>query len=193
MRRTLFPTVALLTFLLGTTLAGVRRGIVSSWDEPAEVKVSVPSVNTSESLTPQRIGIFIGVDGATLSADGKKFDFFEEYADRETLVPVSPAELSDLITQLRSAGLFEEAESNSPFAISLPQSFSIEIVWPDHQRNFTWIIGDECRVPEKYLQILERLNSNRKVEVIRKFIYYNRLLVSSPQGCFSYTDPDNSH
>ena len=191
MRRTLFLTVALLTFLLGTTLAGVRRWIANSQHELAEMKLSVPSVDSTEGLTPLRIGIFIGVDGATLSADGKKFEFYEDYLDRETLVPMSPAELSDLVAQLRTAGLFEEAESNSPYFISLPQTFTIEIAWPDHHRSFTWIRGDECRVPEKYLPILERFNTNRKLEVVRQFIDFNRSQESSQNGCFKFTDQDN--
>ena len=185
MRRTLFLTVALLTFLLGTTLAGVRRWIVNSLDEPAEVKVSMPSVDSREDLTPLRVGIFIGVDGATLSADGKKFEFYEEYLDRETLVPMSPAELSDVVKQLRSAGLFAESESNTPYFISLPQTFTIEIAWPDQHRRFTWIPGDECRVPEKYLEILERLNRNRKLAVVQEFIDHNRRRKFSRDGCFS--------
>jgi len=193
MRRTLFLTVALLTFILGMTLAGVRRWIVNSLDEPAEVKVSVPPVNTSDDLTPLRIGIFIGVDGATLSADGKKFEFYEQYLDRETLVPMSPAELRELVSQLRSAGLFDEDELNTPAFISLPETFTIVIAWPDQHQRFTWITRDECRVPEKYLQILERINVDRKLELVQQFLDFNRLQKSSPTGCFKFTDPDNHH
>ena len=193
MRRTLFPTVALLTFLLGTTLTVGRRWIVNSWNEPAEVKVSVPSVNTSESLTPLRIGVFVGVDGATFSADGKKFALYEDYLDRETLVPMSPAELSEIVTELRSSGLFEEDESHSPYFISLPQFYSIEIAWPDHHRRFIWITRDECRVPDKYLQVLERLDIDLKLDVVQRFLDDNRKVASSPEGCFSITNPDNSH
>ena len=193
MRRLLFLTVALLTFLLGTTVGVVRRWIVNSLDAPAEVKISVPADNSREDLTPLRVGIFIGVDGATLSADGKTFEFYEEYLDRETLVPMSPAELSEVVNELRSSGLFEEDESNTPAFVSLPQFYTIVIAWPDHLRNFTWITRDECRVPEKYLQILERLNIDRKPEVIQQFVDINRSQESSPTGCFKFTDPDNLH
>ena len=174
MQRTLLLTVALLTFCLGHTLTRVHRSLVDSLAEPAEVKVSVPPVDMRASLTPLRIGIFIGVDGATLSADSKKFAFYEDYVDRETLVPMSPVELGNLVKQLRSAGLFEEAEFNAPSFISLPQTFTFVVAWPDEQRRFTWITRDECRVPEKYLQILERLNDNLKLAVIQEFISINR-------------------
>jgi hypothetical protein len=175
MRRTLLLTVVLVTFFLGLTLTSVRRWLVDSWSEPADLKVSVPPVDMRGSLTPLRIGIFIGVDGATLSADSKKFAFYEDYADRETLVPMSPVELRTVVDELRSAGLFEEAEFNAPSFISLPQTFTIVFAWPDEQRRFTWITRDECRVPEKYLQILERLNKNLKLPVIEEFIAANRL------------------
>ncbi|HKU74427.1 MAG TPA: hypothetical protein VJR02_10930 [Pyrinomonadaceae bacterium] len=171
MRRTLLLTVALLTFLLGTTLAMIRNTLA----EIAEVKeVSVPPFDTRESLTPLRIGIFIGVDGATLSADDKKFAFFESYEDRETLVGMSPAQLSDIVNQLRSAGLFEEAEFNTPFFVSLPQTYAIIIAWPDGYRRFIWITRDDCKVPEKYLQIFERFNRDLKLHVIQDFIAHNR-------------------
>jgi hypothetical protein len=174
MRRTLLLTTALLTFLLGTTLAMLHRWILNTLAETPEVKLSVPPFDSRSSLTPLKIGIFIGVDGATLSADGKKFALYESYYDRETLVGMSPAELTDIVNQLRSAGLFEEAESNSPFFISLPQTFTITISWPDEDRRFTWITGDDCRVPEKYLQIFERLNNDLKLHVIQEFIAHNR-------------------
>ena len=174
MRRTLLLTVALLTFLLGTTLPGLHRWILNSLAEPAEVKVSIPPVDTHASLTPLRVGVFIGVDGVTLSADSKKFGFYEDYDDRETLVPMSPVELSNVVEQLRSAGLFEEAELNTPYFISLPQTYTIVVAWPDEHRRFTWITRDECRIPEKYLQILERLNTNLKLTVIQEFIAHNR-------------------
>jgi hypothetical protein len=186
MRRTLLPLIALFTFALGTTLASLHLRILNILSEPAEIAIS--PLDTSESVTPLRIGIFIGVDGATLSADGKKFGFYEDYFDREVFVPISPAELRDVVHQLRSAGLFEEAEFNSPFFVSLPQTFSIVVAWADEQRRFSWIPGDECRVPEKYLQILERLNRTLKHRLIQDFIAHNRHRVSSEMkgwGCFS--------
>ena len=184
-RRTLLLSTVLLTFLVGTTLAMLHRWILNSLAETPEVKVSVPPFDTRESLTPLRIGIFIGVDGATLSADGKKFGFYEDYYDREVFVPISPAELRDVVHQLRSAGLFEEAELNSLFFVSLPQTFTIVVAWPDEHRRFSWIPGDECRVPERYLHILERLNDSRRLTLIQDFIRYNRRPESAALDCFS--------
>lgn len=155
-------------------------------DSLNEPEASIESVDIPENLTPLRIGIFIGVDGTTLSADGKLFRFYEDYHDREMLVRTSPAELIEILNQLRTAGLFEEAEMNSPFFVSLPQTFSIVVAWPDRQRRVTWILGDECVVPEKYLQVLERFNRNRQLKLIQDFIAYNRGQVSSKQpllGC----------
>ena len=172
MRRTLFLTTALLTFVLGTTSVCLQRRVHNRLSEPA-VEAIVPSVEIPETVTPLRIGIFIGVDAATVSADGQKFGLYEDYDDREMLVPISPTELSDVVNQLRSAGLFEEAEVSSPFFVSLPQTFTIMVAWPDKVRRFTWITGYDCQVPEKYLQILERLNRNRKLKLIQDFIAYN--------------------
>jgi len=186
MRRTLLLITALLTFLLGTTLAMLHRWILNSLAETPEVKVSVPPFDTRESLTPLRVGIFIGVDGATLSADGKKFTFYESYDDRETLVGMSPAELSEIVNQLRSAGLFEEAEFNAPVFVSLPETYTITVAWPDESRHFTWITRNGCRVPDKYLQIFERLNDDLKLQVIQEFVAQNRLqsMSSWRSGCF---------
>ena len=179
MRQTLFLTTALLTFVLGTTLVSLQRRVLNSLSEP---EASIESVDIPDNLIPLRIGIFIGVDGATLSADGKRFGFYEDYDDREMLVPISPAELSEIVNQLRTAGLFEEAELNSPFSVSLPQIFSIEVAGPDKHRRFAWITSDECRVPEKYLEILERFNRNLKLKLIHDFVAYNRLQES--QRCY---------
>ena len=187
MRRTLLPLIALFTFILGTALASLQLRIVNILSEPNEIIVSPPP-HTSESVTPLRVGIFIGVDGVTLSADGKKFRFHADYYEREMFVPISPTELTDIVNQLRSAGLFEEAQLNSPFFISLPQTFTIVIAWPDEQRSFTWIPGDECRVPEQYLQILEKLNRSAKQSLIQDFIAHNRqraLAETAAAGCFS--------
>lgn len=182
MRRILLLTTAFSTFLLGTTLATLHRWILNGLAETPEVKVIVAPFDTRESLTPLRIGIFADVDGATLSADGKKFAFFESYEDRETLVRMSPTELSDIVNQLRSAGLFEEAESNAPFVVSLPRMYTITIAWPDGQRSFNWITRDECRVPEKYLQIFERLNKDLQLLTIQEFIAHNRRRVDQGDG-----------
>ncbi len=187
MRRTVFLTTALLTFVLGTTLVSLERQLLNTLNEPPPAEASVPTADIRESVTPLRIGIFIGVDGVTLSADGKKFGFYEDYDDREILIPVSPTELSDIVGNLRSAGLFEEAEFNSPFFVSLPQTFTIVIGWPDKDRRFTWITRDECRVPEKYLEILQKFNRRFKSTLIQDFVSYSHRNVSSenpPLGCF---------
>ena len=188
MRRTVFLTTALLTFVLGTTLVSLERRLLNILNGPPPAEASVPTPDIRESLTPLRIGIFIGVDGVTLSADGKLFGFYEDYHEREMLVPISPAELSEVLNQLRSAGLFEEAKFNSPFFVSLPQTFTIVVAWPDQHRRFIWILGDGCSVPEKYLQVLERFNGDLKLKLIHDFIAHNRRGVSSenpPLGCFT--------
>ncbi len=74
------------------------------------------------------------------------------------MVPMSPAQLMDLAHELKSAGLFEEAEFNAPIVVSLPQVYASVLAWPDEKRRFMWISRDECRIPEKYLRIFEKLN-----------------------------------
>ena len=179
MRHLLLITVALFTFLLGTMVGVVHRLILKSFGETATMESSVPPPDYRDSLTPLRIGVFIGVDGVTLSANGKKFAPYEAYEDRETVVPMSPADLSDVARQLNSAGLFEEAEFNAPAVISLPQTYTIVIAWPDEERQFQWISRDECSVPEKYLRIFEKLNRNLELPLIRDFIAHNRRQVSA--------------
>ena len=179
MRRTLLLTVALFTFLLGTMLGALHRSLLDSFREPAKIEPFLLSLFYRDSLTPLRLGVFIGVDGVTLSADGKKLAPYKAYEDRETVVPMSPAELTDVADQLRSAGLFEEAELNAPAVISLPQSYTIVLAWPDEERQFTWISRDECSVPEKYLRIFEKLNRNLNLPLVRDFIAHNRRQVLS--------------
>ena len=174
MRRTLLLAVALFTFLLGVMLGVLHRLNLSHLDEPANIEALVHPLDYQDSLTPLRIGVFIGVDGVTFSADGNKFALYERYEDRETVVPMSPAELSDVAHELRSAGLFEEDEFNAPAFISLPQTYMIVLAWPDEVRQFIWISRDECRVPEKYLRILEELNRRDNLSLTRNFIAHNR-------------------
>ena len=179
MRHTLLITVALFTFLLGTIVGVIHRLMLKSFGETATMESSVPPPDYRNSLTPLRIGVFIGVDGVTFSANGTKFAPYKAYEDRETVVPMSPADLSDVARQLRSAGLFEESEFNAPVSISLPQTYTIVIAWPDEERQFQWISRDECSVPEKYLRIFEKLNRNLELPLIRDFIVHNRRQVSS--------------
>jgi hypothetical protein len=179
MRLTLPLTIALFTLLLGTMLGVLHRSIFDSFREPAKIEPFLPSLAYRDSLTPLRIGVFIGVDGVTLSANGKKFAPYKAYEDRETIILMSPADISDLAQQLGAAGLFEEAEFNAPAFISLPQTYTIVIAWPDEQRQFTWISRDECSVPEKYLRIFQKLNRNLELPLIRDFIAHNRRQVSS--------------
>jgi hypothetical protein len=179
MRRTVLFAVALFTLLLGTMLWVFHRLVLDSIGETPTIEAFVPSLDYRDSLTPLRIGVFIGVDGVSLSATGKKFSPYEAYKDRETVVAMSPAELTDVAQELRSAGLFEEAEFNAPAFISLPQSYSIMFAWPDEERQFTWISRDECSVPEKYLRIFEKLNKNLKLSLIRDFIAHNRRQIPS--------------
>lgn len=174
MRRTIFLATALFTFVLGTMVEGVRSFIVKHFSETPQIEALVGPLDNQDELAPLRIGVFIGVDGVTLSADGTRFVLFDEYKDRENVVLTSAAELTDVTHQLRSAGLFEEAQSNSPTFISLPQNFSIVLAWPDKTRSFNWIPGDKCRVPEKYLRILEELNRNVHQPLLKNFIAYNR-------------------
>jgi len=184
---TLLLAVSLVTFLLGTMLGVVHQSVLNSLSETPKIEALVPSLDTKDSLTPLRIGVFIGVDGVTLSADGKRFGDYEGYEDREMVVPLSPAELLDLTHELKSAGLFEEAEFNTPYFISLPQVHAIVLAWPDEERRFMWIRGDECRIPEKYLRIFERLNVDHGLPLIKEFIAYNRAQISSeaqPIKCF---------
>jgi hypothetical protein len=187
---TILLIVSLVTFLLGTMLGVFHQSVRNSLGETPKIEAVVPSLDSKDSLTPLRIGVFMGVDGVTFSADGKKFSDYEGYEDREMAVPMSPAELMDLAHELKSAGLFEEAEFNTPYFISLPQTYAIVLAWPDEERRFMWITRDECRIPEKYLRIFERLNVDHGLPLIKEFIAYNRVQISSesqPIKCFQVT------
>jgi hypothetical protein len=175
MRRTLLKTVVLFTFLLGSALGVLHRSILDSFRQPAKIEPFLPPLSSREFLTPLRIGVFIGVDGITLSADGKKFERYQAYKERENIIQMSPAELSKVAYQLITNGLLEEAEFNAPASIDVPpQTYTILLAWPDSVRQFTWASRDECKVPEKYLLILERLNSDLKLPLIKNFIASNR-------------------
>jgi hypothetical protein len=49
------------------------------------------------------------------------------------------------------------------------------VAWPNGVRAFTWIRGDDCRVPEKYLTVFEEVNSGHHATLIDEFITCNRL------------------
>ena len=183
MRRTLFIATALITFLLGTILVSVRHSSLEDVNETQQIEIAIWPPDAQEFSAPVKIGVFIGVDGVTLSADGKKFVLYEPYQDRETVVPMSPDELTELANQLRSAGLFEEAQSNAPAFVSLPQNYTIVLAWPDKIRQFNWISGYGCTVPEQYLLILEKLNRNVKHPLLKEFIAHNRPHFDQKQRC----------
>jgi hypothetical protein len=121
-----------------------------------------------------RLGIFVGVDGVTFSSDNTKFNFFDDYKDREKAIMVSPGELSEIVHKLAATGLLEEKQSNSSLFISLPVNNTFYISWPDRTRQFSWIYDSECRVPEKYLSILEEVNVRYHEPLIKNFVDYNR-------------------
>ena len=172
---------ALLTFLVGLALYSSYRFGVQLLTEEADIRSSVPvvAVDHQESQVPLRSGIFIGVDGVTFSTDYTTFNLFDDYRDREKAIMVSPDELSEVVHKLVAAGLLEESQFNSPSFISLPVGNTIRIVWADRAREFTWIYGDDCRVPEKYLSVLEELNSKHSAPLLKDFIMYNRRPQSS--------------
>jgi hypothetical protein len=167
---------ALFTFLVGVSIHSTHDVIAGLLREEAHnhVLIQPVAVEHQESKTPLRLGIFIGVDGVTFSTDNSKFSFFDDYRERETAIVVSSEELSDIVHQLMVAGLAKEEECTPSF-ISLPVNNTIFVAWPDGMQEFTWIGDDECRVPEKYLSVLEDVNSRHHVPLIEKFMTYNRL------------------
>ena len=172
---------ALLTFLVGLALLSSYRFGVEVLTEEAGIRSSIPvlAVDYQELQVPLRLGIFAGVDGVTFSTDHNSFGLFDGYSDREKAIMVSRDELSEVVHKLVAAGLLEESQFNAPSFISLPVGNTIRIAWADRAREFTWIYGDECRVPEKYLSVLEELNSRHSVPLLKDFITYNRRPPSS--------------
>ena len=170
-------TVAYVLTALFTFLAGVA--IYSLVEPSSDATINQPLVQASlvdhnESQLPLRLGIFVGVDGVTLSTENTKFDLFDEYRDREKAIMVSTAELSEMVDKLAAAGLLEERQSNSSYFISLPVNNTFYISWPDRTRQFSWIHDSQCRVPEKYLSILEEVNVKHHDPLIKNFVDYNR-------------------
>jgi len=161
---------SVLTFLFGVALYSSYRYGAQLFSQDAGIR----ALDHQESQIPLRLGIFAGVDGVTFSTDNTRFNLFDGYRDRETAITISPDELSDIIDRLLAAGLLEESHVNAPFFISLPVANTIMIAWPDRVRQFTWVYGDECRVPEKYLSILEDVNARHSVTLLKDFITYNR-------------------
>ena len=167
---------SLLTFLFGVTLYSSYRFGAELFSQDAGIRSSVQlrALDHQESQIPLRLGIFADVDGVTFSTDNTRFNLFDDYRDREKAITVSPEELSDIVDRLLAAGLLEESHVNAPLFISLPVANTIMIAWPDRVRQFTWVYGDECRVPEKYLSVLEDVNARHRVMLLKDFITYNR-------------------
>ena len=168
--------IALFTFFGGVTTYWLHHfgAELLSEDDNTRSSVQVSVVEHQVLQGPLRLGIFVGVDGVTFSSDNTKFNFFDDYRDREKVIKVSPEELSEIVHKLVAAGLLEERQWNSSFFVSLPVDYTFFISWPDRMRNFTWIHDSECRVPEKYLDVLEEVNVRYHDQLIQNFIDYNR-------------------
>lgn len=172
LRTIAYVLTALFTFLAGVAIySSVEPSSLGPINHPS---VPVSPVDHPESQLPLRLGIFVAVDGVTFSTDNTKFNLFEEYTDRERAIVVSQAELSEIVHKFAAAGLLEERQWNSSFFISLPVDNTFYISWPDRMRQFSWIHDSECRVPEKYLSILEELNLKHPDPLIKDFVDYNR-------------------
>jgi hypothetical protein len=164
---------AALTFLVGVALNSAYHFGVEPESE-IQTSFQISPVDQRSFQVPLRVGIFVGVDGVTFSIDNSGFNLFDDYRERESVIVVPQEELSEMVHQLIAAGLLEERQSNSSFAISLPVNNTIMIAWPDRVRTFTWIHDNECRVPEKYLSVLEEVNVRYRVPLIQDLITYNR-------------------
>ncbi len=156
------------------------RSVLFSPGEAAQLQP--PSVDSWDSHPPFRVGLFIGVEGVTLSADASKFNLYDAHKDDEATLLVSQDEVSDIVGKLVATGLLEEAEMNSPAVVSSPQNYTMIVAWPDRTREFNWTVRDECRVPEKYLSILEEVNNRRMVPLITRFFNHNRRGLFSING-----------
>ena len=167
---------ALFTFLVGLSLHSKHAVIVEllPGDAHDQLLIEPLAIEEQTSEMPLRLGIFIGVDAVTFSSDNSKFNLFDDYRSRETPILISSEELSKTVQQLIRAGLLNE-EGCTPSFVSLPVNQTIIVAWPNGMRAFTWIRGDECRVPEKYLTVLEEVNSRHHAPLIEEFITYNRL------------------
>lgn len=130
--------------------------------------------NYRDPITPLRIGVFIGVEGVRFSPNLSKFVLFAEFEKQENAAQMSPAKLAEVAIQLTRAGLLEENEFNNPVTISMPAAYTIILAWPDEVREFTWTSQNECSVPGKYLRILDGLDRQFDLPLIRKFTAHNR-------------------
>ena len=177
MARTIsYFSIALLTFVVGVAIYwSYHFGVeLLSEEDNDRASVQISPVDHQALQVPLRLGVFVGVDGVTFCSDNTKFNFFDDYSDREKVIMVSPEELSEVVHKLVAAGLLEERQSNSSFFVSLPVDNTFYISWPDRMRHFTWIHDSECRVPEKYLSVLEEVNVRYHDQLIQNFIDYNR-------------------
>lgn len=163
---------ALFTFLIGVSIYSTHSLIVELL--PREAQPLIQPLPVEHQRSPLRLGIFTGVDGVTFSCDSSMFNLFDDYRERETVITVSPEELSEIVHKLTAAGLLKEEEECIPSFISLPVNNTIIIAWPDGVREFTWIYADGCRVPEKYLSVLEEVTRRHHAPLIEEFITYNR-------------------
>ena len=181
---------ALLTFLVGLALYSSYRFGVELLTEEADIRSSVQAlgVDQPELQVPLRLGIFAGVDGVTFSTDNTTFNLFDDYRDREKAIIVSPDELSEVVHKLVATGLLQENHFNVPSFMSLPVDNTIRIAWADRALEFTWIYGDDCRVPEKYLSVLEELNGKHSDPLLKDFITYNRRPQSSSMALTERTE-----
>ena len=164
---------ALFTFLVGVALYSTHSLIVELLPREADNQQLIQPLPVEHQESPLRLGIFAGVDGVTFSCDNSRFNLFDDYTERETVIMVSPAELSEMVRKLTAAGLLKE-EVCIPSFISLPVNNTIIIAWPGEIREFTWIYADGCRVPEKYLSVLEEVTRRHHAPLIEEFITYNR-------------------
>jgi hypothetical protein len=185
MLKTLLRAVIfLLALAAGLAVYQIYRYRVILFSSGEAAHFQPPSVEGWDSYPPIRLGVFIGVEGVTFSADGSKFNMYDDHKDQETAVLVSQDELSDIVGKLVAAGLLEEKEMNSPLVFSLPLDDTIIVAWPDETREFSWIVRDECRVPERYLFILDEVNSRRNVPLIRRVLNHNRPELFPIEGAF---------
>ena len=124
---------------------------------------------------PLRVGIFVGVDGVTLSQDGSKFALFKNYRHREVALKVSRSELISIVKSLMTRGFANDVSVKYPDGSGIPpQTYEIRIKWPNKEIVHRWYHADGCQAPEKYLEVLNALERTHKQPLIRKFIDANR-------------------
>jgi len=103
---------------------------------------------------PLRVGIFVGVDGVTLSQDGSKFALFKNYRHREVALKVSRSELISIVNSLMTRGFANDVSVKCPDGPGIPpQTYEIRITWPKKGIVHRWYHADGCQAPEKYLEV----------------------------------------